>query len=186
MIYLNYVEEAVTMNRYGLQIKSYWKTNAPIRYFQLVDPESFFSDLGELVATQVAQTTTALAGPDPKDEGYLEKVARLNSATSRAEEMVLAELDWPAVELSDAEDRSEWEATRPMDQGLVDWAVRMYGETLYENDVEEMEAEWLLAPTFIRGLAAARNPWEFLDTHAEELSASTEARYQRFRAQTEQ
>ncbi len=41
-----------------------------------------------------------LAGPDSPGEGYLEKVARLNSARLRAEEIVLNDLVWlPAPDM---------------------------------------------------------------------------------------
>jgi hypothetical protein len=56
--------------------KQHWSRWLPERYSQISDPETFFAELGEQVMAQVTETTDRLAGPDPADEGYLEKVGR--------------------------------------------------------------------------------------------------------------
>jgi hypothetical protein len=55
------------------------------------DPTGFFTRLGEEMATQITTVSLALAGDDPGDEGFLEKVGRLNMARLQAEEQVMRE-----------------------------------------------------------------------------------------------
>jgi len=80
------------MNPYGGRARRHWQEHLPSRYQQISDPEAFFSDLGEQIEQQVQQLAAALAGPDPLEENYLEKVGRLNMARLRAEEQVLREM----------------------------------------------------------------------------------------------
>ena len=80
------------MNNYGRIANDHWRRWLPTRYAEILDPEAYFSTLGMTVEAQVFELEDQLAGSDPANEGYLEKVARLRSARSRAEEMVLADL----------------------------------------------------------------------------------------------
>jgi len=80
------------MNRYGVMAERHWRRWLPSRVAAMDDPASFFSELGEEVATGIEDLTADLAGDDPPGEKYLEKVGRLNMARLRAEEMVLAEM----------------------------------------------------------------------------------------------
>lgn len=80
------------MNHYGAQALKHWQTYLPQRYATLTDPNSFFSTLGDQAASQIADLTQQLAGPDLPDEGYLGKVGRLTAAKQQAEEIVLPEL----------------------------------------------------------------------------------------------
>jgi hypothetical protein len=80
------------MNRYGAQAMSHWKTYDPTRYQAIEDPETFFTELGELAETQIQDLERDLAGRDPANETYLEKVGRLRMARLQAEEQILAEL----------------------------------------------------------------------------------------------
>src|SRR4029077_19530668 len=59
------------------------------RYAAIQDPSSFFSVLGDEVAQQIGDLSLDLAGGDPRGEGSLEKVGRLNMARLQAEEIVL-------------------------------------------------------------------------------------------------
>jgi hypothetical protein len=82
------------MNKYGHMAIRHWQKYLPDR-FQAIpesDRTTFFTDLGEEAASQIAELETELAGPDPNGEGYLEKVGRLNAARQQAEEVVLPEL----------------------------------------------------------------------------------------------
>src|SRR5437879_3349161 len=79
------------MNHYGAQAQTHWRTYLPQSYAQIPDPETFFSEMGERVATQIADLQFQLAGDDLPGEGYLGKVGRLNNAKMRAEEIVLRE-----------------------------------------------------------------------------------------------
>ena len=80
------------MNPYGAQARQHWQTHLPDRFAQIQDSETFFTDLGEQIEQQIQQEATALAGPDPADETYLDKVGRLNTARATAESKVLREM----------------------------------------------------------------------------------------------
>lgn len=80
------------MNHYGSRAMAHWQRWLPNRYAQIPAPQTFFTDLGQQVADQVAELSTQLAGDDPPDETYMDKVGRLNTARMQAEETVLREL----------------------------------------------------------------------------------------------
>jgi hypothetical protein len=80
------------MNKYGRLAIRHWERIDPDRYRQIPDPEAFFSELGERAEIEIQELQDALAGPDPAEETYVEKVGRLNMARLQAEERVLAEL----------------------------------------------------------------------------------------------
>jgi hypothetical protein len=79
------------MNHYGMTAQRHWERWLPSRYATIQDPDSFFSTLGEEVATRIANLSLDLAGDDPPAEDYLVKVGRLNMARLQAEEIVLRE-----------------------------------------------------------------------------------------------
>ncbi|MFF1831122.1 TnpV protein [Paenarthrobacter sp. NPDC058040] len=80
------------MNKYGRQAQEAWKIASPTRYGEIQNPEEFFTKLGEQAQERVDELQVKIAGPDPKGEGYLEKVGRLNAARGQAEEIVRYEL----------------------------------------------------------------------------------------------
>ena len=80
------------MNQYGVTAQRHWERWLPERFTEIRDPASFFSDLGEEAARQIADLTLVLAGDDPPGEDYLVKVGRLNMARLQAEEIVLPDL----------------------------------------------------------------------------------------------
>ena len=80
------------MNEYGQMALDHWQRWLPERYSQIEDPNSFFSALGDQVATQIADLTMDLAGEDPPGEQFMQKLGRLNNAAQRAREMVLPEM----------------------------------------------------------------------------------------------
>jgi hypothetical protein len=41
------------MNHYGAQAMRHWRSHLPTRFAQITDPETFFTDLGEQVETEV-------------------------------------------------------------------------------------------------------------------------------------
>ncbi|MET3370642.1 UNVERIFIED_CONTAM: hypothetical protein ABIE34_003919 [Jeotgalibacillus campisalis] len=93
------------MNKYGRQAQEAWKTASPTRYSQIQNPDEFFTNLGEQAQEQVDELQVKLAGPDPKGEGFLEKVGRLNAARNQAEEIVRYDLlSPPETEGEDEED----------------------------------------------------------------------------------
>lgn len=79
------------MNHYGAMAQKHWRTWLPSRYAEIPDPDTYFQNLGQQVAAQVAELSTTMAGDDPPGETYLDKVGRLNAARQQAEEIVLAE-----------------------------------------------------------------------------------------------
>jgi hypothetical protein len=92
------------MNRYGATARKHWTQHRPQDLSRLNDPTGYFTTLGEEIEQQVLTLSSQLAGPDPAGEGYLEKVARLNAATSRAEESVLTEMVWTSTTQEETED----------------------------------------------------------------------------------
>jgi hypothetical protein len=81
------------MNQYAAMAERHWRRWLPTRVSAMSDPSSFFSNLGDEVASRVEELTADLAGDDPPGETYLDKVGRL-----RAEEMVLPEMVLPPPE----------------------------------------------------------------------------------------
>lgn len=93
------------MNKYGRQAQEAWKAASPTRYSQIQNPEEFFTSLGEQAQEQVDELLPKIAGPDPKNETYFEKVGRLNAAKNQAEEIVRYDLlSPPETEGEDEED----------------------------------------------------------------------------------
>ncbi len=89
------------MNQYGAQARRHWQTHLPNRYRQIPDPETYFTNLGEEIAQQIQDVARTMAGPDPANETYLDKVGRLNMARLSAEDQVLREmLPAPETDLS--------------------------------------------------------------------------------------
>ena len=79
------------MNRYGRQAERYWRTQLPRQYQQIPDPQTFFDQLGQTIATQVEDLAEQIAGPDRTGETYLDKLGRLNLARLEAETEILRE-----------------------------------------------------------------------------------------------
>jgi hypothetical protein len=105
------------MNEYGRMALNHWQRWLPERYRQIEDPNSFFSTLGDEVATRIADLTLDLAGEDPPGETYMQKLGRLNNAAQRAREMVL-----PEMVLLDPETATEADEDDPQPQPTgADW-----------------------------------------------------------------
>ncbi|MGI8665140.1 MAG: hypothetical protein ACR2N4_03790 [Jatrophihabitans sp.] len=80
------------MNRWGRQAHQHWATWRPNQLSQIEDPQTYFTELGETVETQIEALQIALAGDDPGGETYLQKLGRLRMARFDAEAQVLREL----------------------------------------------------------------------------------------------
>lgn len=80
------------MNRYGRLAQQHWAKWRPNQLSQIPDPETFFTELGAEVESQIEALEIALAGDDPGGEEYLQKVARLRTARMTAESQVLREM----------------------------------------------------------------------------------------------
>ena len=83
--------ESVPLNYYGELVRHQWEGCLPDIYQQIRDPRSFFAILGQMIAQRVDEHADYLAGDDPPDEEYLDKVARLTAALDRAQQRVLGE-----------------------------------------------------------------------------------------------
>ncbi|MDF1480332.1 hypothetical protein PYV02_14700 [Leifsonia sp. H3M29-4] len=179
IIYLPRKEPGTTMNKYGLQIRDRWTRTAPSSLAAIEDQQSFFSELGDQVLTTVNELVPKLAGPDPVDEPYLQKVGRLRAATKAAEELAMADVPWPTTELSPDEQRAEWEAQQPSEDSLAEWAWELQGERPFQDQLEALSQQWMLPIEFLEELAKSSNPWTYLAERSEILRQSQEARFQR-------
>lgn len=97
------------MNKYGTEAQTLWNRLAPTAVDEMEDSTEFFTNLGDLASGQVAEMTPRIAGPDSPQEGYLEKVGRLNAARNQAEEIVRAEVLMPPADVRgpDPEDEED-------------------------------------------------------------------------------
>ncbi|MFJ5817265.1 hypothetical protein ACIQGT_25715 [Streptomyces sp. NPDC093108] len=86
------------MNHYGAQMMRHWRTERPVEYRELDDPQKHFEQVGEEVAEQVEVRARALAGEAPPQEGYLARLQRLNTARLTAEGEVVREYLLPGAE----------------------------------------------------------------------------------------
>ncbi|WP_299169116.1 TnpV protein [uncultured Arthrobacter sp.] len=100
------------MNKYGRYAQETWRMTAPSQYALIPDPEQFFRSLGEEAMQRVGELQYELAGPDPKDESYLEKVGRLNASRMQAEEIVRAEMLTPDSMETEGDETEEDEVDR--------------------------------------------------------------------------
>ena len=126
------------MNTYGKFAQEAWRTTAPAEYALIPDPEAWFEQLGEEASIRVEDLTTALAGPDPVGETYLEKVGRLNASKMQAEEIVRAEMltPDPSVQQEDDEDPESGMAETLEEMKELN---RIYRDFLDESAQEEAE-----------------------------------------------
>lgn len=110
------------MNRYGRLAQQHWAKWRPNQLSQIPDPETFFTDLGQEVETQIESLELALAGEDPGGEDYLHKVGRLRNARMTAESQVLREMVLlePEPGHPDAEDPQDRDLP-PGVIGQTDW-----------------------------------------------------------------
>ena len=80
------------MNHYGARAQEHWRTHLPRQLAEIPDPEEFFTLLGETAESEIEHRAEALAQLKPPAEGYLEEMARLQTARQMAEMEVMREL----------------------------------------------------------------------------------------------
>jgi hypothetical protein len=80
------------MNRHGEKAMAHWKRWLPTRFSRITEPETFFTNLGEEIEIRKQELTAAIAGDDPPNESYMEKLGRLGEAELTAEGQALREL----------------------------------------------------------------------------------------------
>ena len=87
-------EDQLGMNRYGRQAQEHYEEFLPDELARIPEDQrdSFFSNLGEEIATLVEAYEQDLRGPDRADEPQMERIGRFNMARMQAEELVRAEL----------------------------------------------------------------------------------------------
>ena len=93
------------MNRYGQMAMDHWRDAFPDRFSQIPDLDSFFSTLGQEVATAIAEVEATLTEREPSSGGYLSNLASGRNAHLRAEEIVLAQRVYLTEELDERESR---------------------------------------------------------------------------------
>jgi hypothetical protein len=84
--------EVTGMNNYGAQALRHWRRHLPGQLEQIQDPEAFFSHLGETAAAEIDQIAGALTRAQPPGEGYLEELARLQTARTTAQMQVIRDM----------------------------------------------------------------------------------------------
>jgi hypothetical protein len=120
------------VNRYGAMAQSHWKTWLPNRYAAILDPVSFFSQLGAEVSDRIAALELDLLGPERPGEAFLTRVGRRNMARLQAEEMVLqAMVLLPPEAGTSPEDGS--------DELPPEWAIPSAQETVAQVAARETE-----------------------------------------------
>ena len=128
------------MNTYGKFAQNAWKTLAPSQYELIVDPETWFTNLGEEAENSVDSLSVQIAGHDSPGETYLEKVGRLTAAKMQAEEIVRAEMLTPQPEdLEEEPDEDQEPSTMGVYLEYMKEVNRLHRETLEELQQEEME-----------------------------------------------
>lgn len=82
------------MNQYGAQAARHWQEHLPERYRSIPDPSSFFTTMGEEIASEVQLRTEALltAAPTTATGDYLQNLAAISTARMQAESEVLREM----------------------------------------------------------------------------------------------
>ena len=80
------------MNHYGVRAQEHWRTHLPRQLADIPDPEEFFTLLGETAESEIEHRAEALAQLKPPADGYLEEMARLQTARQMAEMEVMREL----------------------------------------------------------------------------------------------
>jgi hypothetical protein len=84
--------EATAVNHYGTQARDHWRRHLARQMARIPDPEAFFTLLGATAETEIEYRAEALAQLKEPGEGYLEEVARLETARKMAEMEVIREL----------------------------------------------------------------------------------------------
>ncbi|AHI20916.1 MULTISPECIES: hypothetical protein [Actinomycetes] len=181
------------MNHYGTKALEHWRRHAPHRLEEIQDQETFFTELGEQIATQIVELTIqietgrfaplAMAGSSRENGRYLQEVSRRITARRIAEEVVMDELVWmqdPSLSIDEA--REEWEQTRPADSNLVSWAERIQDSPDLAPptaELEEKAKDWALPVWFLEGLIAAEIPGQYAQEHEKVLTEAASVRFLR-------
>lgn len=163
---------------YAQMSRRRWETLAPKRTAALENPEEFFSLMGEQIETAIASTYPSLLQQSRPSSQYLTEVGRQSAARKQAEEYALAQMEWPEPELTETDQRAEWESNRPAIQALEAWAWTVDGEPDQQR-VEQLAETYCLTPDFVTALGLSENPTAMLEGHEETIQQATEAAWTR-------
>ena len=116
----------------------HWQQTDPARYQQIPDPETFFTELGEQVESEIQALADTLAGPDRLGETYMEKVGRLNMARFNAESDILREMVLiPDPDDPEIDERPETGLAAESDRAIL----RVMDEENFPQDEEQETPE---------------------------------------------
>ncbi|MEN3308875.1 MAG: hypothetical protein V7603_5077 [Micromonosporaceae bacterium] len=83
------------MNQYGRRAQRYWQQSLPRQYDQIPDPETFFAQMGETLATQIedlAEKIEQRTPATPPSQDFMANLGRINMARQEAEIEVFREM----------------------------------------------------------------------------------------------
>lgn len=168
------------MNRFGLRIEKRWRETAPLNYATIENKTEFFTDLGKQVEQEMEAVFSHQETKLPPTEDYLTRVGQLRNAQMTAQEIALANVPWPAEEMTEAEARQEWEMVGPEESSL--WQLIQYEPEMAGCYVEYFAEIYLMPEDWLRKFNAAADPVKLWEESTELLEAANEARYQRWKA----
>lgn len=85
------------MNKYGLRAQRYYSRWAPLALAEISDPETFFTELGEQIESEVLLISQEMESPLDPTVPYLERVAQLRAVQRDAEEVAMTDLVYSPV-----------------------------------------------------------------------------------------
>jgi hypothetical protein len=84
--------EARAVNHYGVRARDHWRTHLPRQLARIPDQEAFFTLLGATAESEIEVRAEALAQLERPADGYLDEMARLETARKLAEMQVIREM----------------------------------------------------------------------------------------------
>jgi len=89
------------MNQYGERIQAAWLRLKPDEVAEMLDPEEFFTTLGEQIEEEIVTRAQQMADQEPQKQDYLKEVTRLQTWRMEAESIVMREKlnEWLPPEL---------------------------------------------------------------------------------------
>jgi hypothetical protein len=91
-----------TMGPLATRAAQWYQQYLPQIYDKITDKATYFGQLGDRAQQEIQQVADALAGTDPPDETFSQKLGRLKAAEQAATELVMRETlmsspppDWP-------------------------------------------------------------------------------------------
>ena len=97
-------EDGPLLERYGLRAMEHWRHHAAPHHREVVDPRRFFAELGERLASRVAQLSEPLERRLPAGLTTLERIEQVTRIRAQAEEAALTEQLQVIQDLSLAEE----------------------------------------------------------------------------------